>query len=288
VDIAKSTALQPPSVVRLAKLRAAQEARQHREALPPTAQLPLWPELTRGTPNTWLRGALFAAIQGKERRALKREPLATVNGIEIRFTGWQLDQSDLDVWDTIVHLSRLRALGEQVEFTAHSILRALGRGTGKSQHEWLKDAIARLYSAGVEITAGRFTYFGALLRGARDEATGRYHVHLARELADMYLAGWTQINWKERAALRRKPLALWLHGWFATHAQPYPLRLDTLQRLCGSRNQNAAGFKRLLCAALTELEAISAIDAWEVRGDVVHVTRIPSASQRKHLARRQK
>lgn len=289
MDIAKSTALQPPSVVRLVKLRAAQEARQeHREALPPTAQLPLWPELTRGTPNTWLRGALFAAIQGKERRALKREPLATVDGIEIRFTGWQLDQSDLDVWDAIVHLARLRALGEQVEFTAHSILRALGRGTGKSQHEWLKEAIARLYSAGVEITAGRFTYFGALLRGARDEVTGRYRVHLARELIDMYLAGWTQINWGERAALRRKPLALWLHGWFATHAQPYPLRIDTLRRLSGSRNQNAAGFKRLLFAALAELEAISAIDAWEVRGDIVHVTRIPSPSQRKHLRKRQK
>ncbi len=281
--------MQPPSVARLVKLRIAQEARQeHREALLPKTQLPLWPEPTRGTPNTWLRGALFAAIQGKERRALKREPLATVDGIEIRFTGWQLDQSDLDVWDTIVHLSRLRVLGEQVEFTAHSILRALGRDTGKSQHEWLKDAIARLYSAGVEITAGRFTYFGALLRGARDEVTGRYRVQLAHELLDMYLAGWTQIKWGERAALRRKPLALWLHGWFSTHAQPYPMRVETLRRLSGSRNQDAAGFKRLLCLALAELEAISAIDTWEVRGDMVHVTKSPTPTQRKHLAKRKK
>lgn len=281
--------LQPPSVARLIKLRIAQEARQeHREALAPRTQLPLWPEPTRGTPNAWLRGALFAAIQGKERRALKRELLATVDGLEIRFTGWQLDQADLDVWDTIVHLARLRALGEQVEFTAHSILRALGRDTGKSQHEWLKDAIARLYSAGVEITAGRFTYFGALLRGARDEVTGRYRVQLAHELLDMYLAGWTQIKWGERAALRRKPLALWLHGWFSTHAQPYPMRVETLRRLSGSRNQDAAGFKRLLCLALAELEAISAIDTWEVRGDMVHVTKKPTPTQRKHLAKRKK
>ena len=31
-------------------------------------QLPLWPEPKRGAPNAVLRGALFAAIQGKGRR----------------------------------------------------------------------------------------------------------------------------------------------------------------------------------------------------------------------------
>src|SRR5665811_1771927 len=68
-------------------------------------QLPLWPEPTRGTPNSFLRGALFAAIQGKERRALKGELLACQKGYEIRFTGWQLDQSDLDVWAQAAHLA---------------------------------------------------------------------------------------------------------------------------------------------------------------------------------------
>lgn len=289
MDNAGHVALLPQNVARLDKLRIAQKTKQDQlKVPPPTAQLPLWPEPTRGTPNAWLRGALFAAIQGKERRALKRELLVTVDGLEIRFTGWQLDQSDLDVWDAIVHLSRLRPIGEQVEFTAHSILRALGRDTGKSQHEWLKDAVARLYSAGVEITAGRFTYFGALLKGARDEATGHYQVQLARELLDMYLAGWTQIKWEERTALRRKPLALWLHGWFSTHAQPYPIRVETLRRLSGSRNKDVSGFKRLLRAALIELETISAITKWEVRGDVVHITRCPTPSQRKHLAKARK
>src|SRR5947208_11364678 len=68
-------------------------------------QLPLWPELTRGAPNTFLRGALFAAIQGKERRALKGELLACQKGQSIRFTGWQLDQSDLDVWEQAAELA---------------------------------------------------------------------------------------------------------------------------------------------------------------------------------------
>lgn len=244
---------------------------------------PLWPEPTRGTPNVWLRGALFAAIQGKERRALKRELLAMVDGLEIRFTGWQLDQSDMDVWETIVHLSRLQAMGERVEFTAHAILKELKRDTGKSQYEWLKDVMARLYSAGVEITAGRFTYFGTLLKGARDELTGRYAVELESKLLTLYEAGWTQIEWNVRYALRCKPLALWLHGWYCSHAKPYPLKLETLRKLSGSRNSQLASFRRQLCKAMDDLLDIDAVKAWELRGDVVHVTRSPTPTQRKHL-----
>ena len=49
------------------------EKMQQREAQAPRGpakvlQLPLWPEAKRGAPNAVLRGALFAAIQGKTRR----------------------------------------------------------------------------------------------------------------------------------------------------------------------------------------------------------------------------
>ena len=71
-----------------------------------TVRLPLWPEPARGVPNSVLRGALFAAIQSKDRQYLKGELLAVQQGIEIRFTGMQLDQSDLDVWEQALHLAR--------------------------------------------------------------------------------------------------------------------------------------------------------------------------------------
>lgn len=248
-------------------------------------QLPLWPEPMRGTPNPWLRGALFAAIQGKERRALKRELLATVTGLQIRFTGWQLDQSDMDVWDTFVHLSRMQKLGQRVEFSAHALLVALGRNTGKSDHEWLKSCVARLYSAGVEITIDRHSYFGTMLKGERDEMTGRYAVELDPKLLAMYSAGWTRIDWTERQALRRKPLALWLHGWYSSHAKPYPLRVATVQRLSGCRNTQSASFRRQLAKALDELVKIGAIESWAFRDDLVDVVRRPTQAQRKHLTK---
>ena len=50
-------------------------------------QLPPWPEAKRGVPNSILRGALFASIQGQHRQYMKGELLAAQQDIEIRFTG---------------------------------------------------------------------------------------------------------------------------------------------------------------------------------------------------------
>lgn len=269
---------------RLGRMRQRRQDCQPAQAK--SVQLPLWPESKRGAPNAWLRSALFAAIQGKKRQALKRQLLATVSGVEIRFTGWQLDQSDRDVLDTIMHLGRGKGMGQRELFSARALLVELGLNTGKSDHEWLKDCMARLYSAGVEITVGRFTYFGTLLKGARDELTGRYVVELDPRLLSMYDSGWTQIEWAERQALRRKPLAQWLHGWYCSHAVPYPLKVETLRGLSGSCNRQLASFRRQLGKALSDLGKVGAITDWELRGDMVHVTRCPTLTQRKHLARK--
>ena len=252
-------------------------------------QLPLWPEPKRGAPNAVLRGALFAAIQGKGRQyMLRKELVATQDGITIRYTGGQLDQADLDVWEQTLHLARTQALGTKCYFTAHGFLKALGRQTGKSAHEWLGDALARLTGAVVEITAGRRTYFGTLIEhGVRDEDTGRYVVKINPELAAFYgRSQWTQIDWEQRQALRRKPLALWLHGFYASHAAPHALSVAYLHKLSGSRTKQLRKFKQNLTQALRDLEAVGAIQAFEIRDDLVHVWTVPSKSQRKHLAAR--
>ena len=273
----------------LVRIQQGIEARgQRAQANPQSAkivQLPLWPEPARGVPNSALRGALFAAIQGKDRQALKRELLAVQSGVEIRFTGWQLDQSDLDVWEQALHLARQHPLGTRCEFSANGFLKALGRRTGKSDHEWLKDVFARLAGAVAEIMHDRKTYFGPLIEGGvRDEITRRYVLEINPQLARLYAAGWTACDWAQRQQLRGKPLALWLHGFYASHADPHPLKLETLHHLSGSRNKQAAGFKRYLKAALADLQTTGAIRDFEISKDGrVTVDRTPSRSQQKHL-----
>ena len=250
-------------------------------------QLPMWPEPARGIPNSALRGALFAAIQGKNRRYMKRELLTVQKGMEIRFTGMQLDQSDLDVWEQALHLARMHPLSTRCDFTAHGFLKSLGRSTGRPMHEWLKDAFARLGSCFVEITHNGKTYFGSLIEGGvRDEHTGLYVLNLNPGLVKLYGAGmWTAMDWQQRQQLRRKPLALWLHGFYASHADPHPIKIETLRQLSGSRNKDKWGFKRDLIKALEGLKAIGAILDFEIKNDLLYVKQAPSLSQKKHLAK---
>jgi TrfA protein len=248
--------------------------------------LPLWPEPTRGTPNSFLRGALFAAIQGKERQGLQRQVLASQKGSTIRFTGIQLDQSDLDVWEQATQLARPHPLGNVCHFHIHAFLKALRRDTGKSQHEWLKGAFARLAGCCVEITEGRYTYGGAMLEFRRDEVAGVYIVRLNPTILNLYNAGWTAIDWDIRHKLRRKPLALWLHGWLSSNAKNYPVKVETLHRLSGSTNPHKGSFKRQLRKALEDLKNTGAITAVAITSDLVTIERKPSHAQLRHLSKK--
>jgi len=262
--------------------RAAQEQRGPAQVI----QLPLWPEPKRGAPNAVLRGALFAAVH-KDRRYMDRELLASQRGITIRFTGKQLDQADLDVWEQGLHLARTQALGTQCRFTEKGFLKALGRSAGKSGRDWLRSTFARLGASLVEISDGRQTYGGSLLEFYRDEDTGRTVLEINPKLAPFFSpTRWTQIDWEQRQRLRAKPLALWLHGFYASHAAPHALSVEYLHKLSGSQTKQLKHFKQNLTQALRDLQAAGAIRGFEIRDDLVHVRTVPSKSQRKHLAAR--
>jgi len=250
-------------------------------------QLPLWGEVTRGTPNSFLRGALFAAIQGKEREYIKGQMLASRDGIKIRFTGMQLDQSDLDVWEQAAELARSHPLGNVCHFTIYGFLKALGRNTGKRDHEWLKDVLRRLMSAGVEVTHGRYTYGGSMLEFAYDDVAEVYVLRLNPKILALYKAGWTGIDWETRQKLRRKPLALWIHGYLSSDAENYATKVETLHRLSGSKTKELRFFKVNLKAALADVEnATDGRMGGTITGDLVDFKRQPTPSQARHLAKK--
>ena len=114
----------------LARMGRAVTQRQSAEVI----QLPLWPEPKRGTPNSFLRSALFSAIQSKDRQFLKEVTLGSQDGVTVKFTGEQLNQEDLTVWETLIHLARQHPLGTTCQFTAHGLLKALGLPTGGAHH----------------------------------------------------------------------------------------------------------------------------------------------------------
>ncbi|MBK1655866.1 plasmid replication initiator TrfA [Allochromatium vinosum] len=253
-------------------------------------RLPVWPDTLRGVPNGVLRSALFGAIRRGPRCQITRELISSVDGYEIRYTGARLDQSDLDVWETLLHLARLQALGNRIETTERALLKSLDRTYGKSGREWLKKVIARLTATAVEFRHSKQTYGGSLVdEFYRDETLGCYVLVLNPQIQKLFAKDdWSQIEWEQRQALRGQPLAQWLHGFYSSHADPYPLKVETLHRLAGSETKLLKNFRHELRQALVLLDAVtkwrSSIDA----NDLVSVRKIPTKSQKRHLKKNKK
>src|SRR6266581_3853393 len=69
-------------------------------------QFPLFPEATRPVSNDMARSALFSCVQGKDRRYIEDALLASQDGIEVRFTGKQLNQDDHDLLMQLVCMAQ--------------------------------------------------------------------------------------------------------------------------------------------------------------------------------------
>lgn len=210
-------------------------------------------------PNGVLRSALFGVIAKGSRKFEKSVLKATINGYSVKYTGEQLDQSDLDVWIECLRRCQKTALGHIVKCSSYEFLRAINRNTGKSDHEWLKSVFLRLRVNDIEISDGKYTYAGSLIfEHYRAEDTGENCIILNPKIADCFVNScWTGIDIALRLQFKGKPLTQWLFGFYATHAKPLPIKVETLKQLCGSQISELKKFKQILKKSLCELSDIT-------------------------------
>lgn len=294
----------PPGDIRARIERLAEQSKARRAAEaaeagpapapppPPVVQLPLWPEPVRAVPNGFLRSALFGVIAKGRRRYINGEDLAAVDGVTIRYKGERLDQGDLDVWESVLHAVRLQALGSQCRVTSYALLRLMGKtDTGKNRAT-LHNRIERLVANAVTVKQGRYTYIGGLIRfAAKDEETQEWVIELDEKLRPLFEGDqFTQIEWAVRHALDGQQLAQWLHGFYATHADPFPMKAETLLKLAGGENANPRSAQQKLRKALGAVAEASEANGqafdFEIRGDLVQVKKTGSRTQRRHLVSR--
>ena len=285
-------------LARIPEMQARAKQRAERAPLPGAplpknvVQLPLWPEPVRAVPNGFLRSALFGAIAKGRRRYINGEDLAAVDGVTIRYKGERLDQGDLDVWESVLHAVRLQELGSQCRVTSYALLKLMGKtDTGKNRTT-LHNRIERLVANAVTVKQGRYTYIGGLIRfAAKDEETQEWVIELDEKLRPLFAGDqFTQVEWGVRHALDGHQLAQWLHGFYASHAKPFPLKVETLHRLCGSEAGLMSDFAKKLRKALDAVAEASAAHgegfSYDIRGDLVHVEKKAQGAQRRHLAKK--
>jgi hypothetical protein len=258
-------------------------------------QFPLFPEATRPVSNDMARSALFSCIQGKDRRFIKDALLATVDGVEIRFTGEQLNQDDHDLLMQLIFMAREKPVGAWVTIPAHAILKALCRQVGGKQHRALRADMFRLAAGTVSIRIARdrieVTGHHLLAKAAQHEDSRYWVYRLDPDLAFLYGGeSYTLIDWDKRLNLKGKDLARWLQLYLATHAKPFPVKVDTLRELSGSRTKALRSFRGQLRLALDALISNHDIEQWWIaqQTDLVTVERgeAVTASQRRHIGRR--
>lgn len=257
-------------------------------------QLPVWPEPARGVPNGILRSALFGVVRRGARRYLERAEIPAVEGVSIIYTGVRLDQCDLDVWETVLHVARVQNLGNECRVNAYQFLKLLGKADDGRARATLDKQLSRLNATAISIGVGRYSYEGSLIEEVyRDSLTKAYVIRLNPKLRALFEADqWTAVDWEIRQRLAGSPLAQWVHGFYSSHANPYPIKVETLRLLCGSENKDLFGFRRDLKKALAAVET-----AYKERGlkfqvaienDLVIIGKSPTRSQLKHISKKQK
>jgi len=152
--------------------------------------------------------------------------------------------------------------------------------------------LARLKATALDVKVGRYSYMGSLIDEVyRDDETREYVIRLNPKLHTLFACDqFTQVDWSVRHTLDGKPLAQWLHGFYASHAKPYPMKIETLHKLCGSETAElwkfAQTLRKSLDAVVEASEACNQPFSYEICGDLVHVEKAASKAQRQHLAKK--
>ncbi|QJC37551.1 hypothetical protein GJU02_02250 (plasmid) [Enterobacteriaceae endosymbiont of Donacia thalassina] len=227
----------------------------------------------RAVPNIILRSSLFGIVKKGNRKYEKNVLKTSLNGFFIRFTGENLDQSDLDVWLECVYLFTKAPLDNKVIFSTYSFLKSIDRKTGKKDYEWLKSSLIRLSICSIEINYKDCFYIGHLLHEwYRNDKTKKNIILLNKNIISFFINSmWTAISLKERRKLKGKPLSQWIHCFYCSHNTPLPYRVITLKKLCGSNTLILWKFRQILKKSLYEVSLVTGWKCWINQNDVVYI-----------------
>lgn len=242
--------------------------------------LPEWPEGQRAMPNQILRSALFnCRNRNNPRLFMKDAEIIVIGDGQVIYRGEELRQDDELVWMHLMHLIKKLPLGECVEFTPYSFIKALGWHIKGQNYERLRICLSRMQATALRIQSKRLQCFISvsliekfMSRNDRNENLPRWQVWVCKEMQLLFDEEFlTRVAWETRRSLP-DGITSKLFGYWASHRKPYPVKIETLLKLCGSE-MSVKHFKAELKKALNHLNGIGFLDKWEFKEDLVVVNR---------------
>ncbi len=246
-------------------------------------QLPLWEEFLRAIPNDFARSSLFTTRSKKTpRRMLRDVRLHVMGDVEMTYRGEELRQDDELVWVQVMHLARLQPLMTSVTFTPAVFMRELGwKSASKREYDRLRAHLSRLTATTIQIRSKKLgAILGvSLIRKFECLDDGPWRVFIENEMRQLYPDSYyTQILWEQRKSLPMG-LSAKLHGYYASHRDPWPVSVSNLHALCAS-DAEVRFFKPKLLRALESLKAVGFLESYRIEQDIVHVKRAGASAAR--------
>lgn len=216
-----------------------------------TAMQQLLPEIfedKRAIPNCFLRGALFGMVRKGRRALVENQPIFTMSQYEVSFSGSEMDQNDLEVWDTLMYLAKERNVDNELRITLYDLCQQMRIANSGANRDALVSRIKRLKFGMVTIKTEKKEFFGSLINnGYIDiDGDGKLVVEYNKKLMPLFVDNdYTLISADIRHLLGDNQLARWLYNFYESHNKPIPFAIDFIQKLCRSDSEPKE-FKRLL------------------------------------------
>lgn len=235
--------------------RQKKEKIKKEEKMLSTPMQQLLPEIfeeKRAIPNCFLRGALFGMVRKGKRSIVENKKIFTMSQYEVFFSGSELDQNDLELWDTLIYLAKQRRVVDELRITLYDLCHQMKITTTKNNYERLINRSKRLAFGKVSLKIDGKEYYGSLIDDVfiDEEGDGKLVIRYNKKLAPLFTDGdYTLISSDIRHLLGDNQLARWLYNFYESHNKPMPFAIEFIQNLCRSQSQSKE-FKRLLKGSL--------------------------------------
>lgn len=220
-----------------------------------SALIPKLHENKRAIPNVFLRSALFGIIKKGNRDFVRDLKIKSLSQYEVFYTGEQLDQNDLVVWDTLTHLIKEKFIDSELKTSMYELCNNMNYSHNKSNRERIKTRINRLQLGQIKIKFGKGLYIGSLIDDCCiNELNGKMSIRLNSRFLSLFSTNdYTLTNKKIKGELGENQLALWLFNFYETHQNPIPYSVEYLKELSRSETEQKE-FNRMLKNSLTMIK----------------------------------
>lgn len=236
-----------------------------------TAMQQLLPEIfedKRAIPNSFLRGALFGMVRKGRRSLVENKPIFTMSQYEVAFSGSEMDQNDLELWDTLIYLARTRNVESELRITLYDLCQQMRLTYNQERTKKIVERAIRLKFGTVIIKTGAKLFAGSLINNVYidTDGDGKLVVEYNKKLTPLFAEDFTYISADIRHLLGDNQLARWLYNFYESHEKPIPFAIDFIKKLCRSENE-LKDFKYKLKISLEQVKkahsAVNAKSKWD-------------------------